>query len=1070
MKKILATLALLALAPAVTRGQFVPMTPEAVWVTAANDTTRGFVFCSGQQNNTDEAAWCLFDHITAYYKWCVVADSAWVVYQFANDDKWAVTNYVLWTASENGYYGRDPGVWELQGSNDLAEKCVQYGTNNTAVLAATWVVVDSREFPQTSAGLGPRQTPFSFSCENNLAAYNAYRLNISASCDRGVVIQFGEWTMQGHSGLPSESVLVVEGSPPGVGAVVPPFGRHIGIEPLSNIAAHVVSPVWTNSVTNVIAAVTGWETFYFDVEEGGYIPTGSGDTLSIPYIHPADAAGRILWSFAVSNWITAAVSASYPDGHVDGGGWHGVGAPVTLTPVADEGHEFFRWTGDVPPQNRYDDPLVFTCEDPVVVVAEFIPAGAAGDVRYVAEDGEDGNTGFFPTDAKRSIAAAVADLPEGGLVLVAPGQYWIYGRDPVAGQVVLDQPVVVRGVSGNPADTRVTLYPNDPWNFMFWVRHPGARVENLTISGARSFEHNNHISAGVISNCVITAGNTGNYGDKAGGIRMDGGLVTHCVISRNTIHVNENTAIGVRVMGGRLEHSLIVDNALWGDIWAPGFVAGVRASGNGSVINCTVVRNGCDSYGGVYADGDAKIVNTVIAGNATLAYSATPERAAWGGDSNCFVNCYTDTPAPINETCPAFPADILLADIAGGDFSPAPGSPLINAAINAALVVPAHVAPSVDLAGNPRVMGGVMDVGCREFNPERLSVAFNADNTLGFATAGAPAHVNFTAKVGGTNGAETLRYHWDFGDGETAEVTGSPLVSHDYGSGKFFTVSLLVTNLAVNGGSATRAYTNMLHFAAPVLWVDADSPDPAPPYDSHENAGRQIHLVLQQAIDGCEVVIRRGAYHVSDGQAVHVTKALRMRSEHDDPLEVELYHASNNGGRPLRVDNKKAWVSGLTLRDGYNAYGMGVMIDQHGGVVSNCVMRHSVLSDNSPGIGAYLNSANALLTHCVISNNSAQANMHENAFVYINAGRVENCLVTDNTIRLDANGVNQQKVSLVQVMNGSMRNCTIAGNEVTEYGAIRGDNRPASVTQCVIAGNTLKGTSAPLWTANNRVA
>jgi len=73
--------------------------------------------------------------------------------------------------------------------------------------------------------------------------------------------------------------------------------------------------------------------------------------------------------------------------------------------------EFYQWTGDVPEGMRYENPMVFDGDEPRVLRAEFVKeAPVVGNIRYVATDGKDSNTGLTLTDAKRTIASAVGSL------------------------------------------------------------------------------------------------------------------------------------------------------------------------------------------------------------------------------------------------------------------------------------------------------------------------------------------------------------------------------------------------------------------------------------------------------------------------------------------------------------------------------------------------------------------------------------------------------------------------------------------------------------------------------------
>jgi len=161
-----------------------------------------------------QEGWHLFDELygdsttapghASESKWCaprtttpVSEYGGWVVYQFPDGEKWALTNYVFWTA--NDVAGRDPYIWQIEGTNDLAEQIETHGATPAAVNNATWVPVDVRTNATTGSGWA-RLSPYSFSCEENKTPYNAYRLHILQNYNESH-LQFGEWQMQGYSGI-----------------------------------------------------------------------------------------------------------------------------------------------------------------------------------------------------------------------------------------------------------------------------------------------------------------------------------------------------------------------------------------------------------------------------------------------------------------------------------------------------------------------------------------------------------------------------------------------------------------------------------------------------------------------------------------------------------------------------------------------------------------------------------------------------------------------------------------------------------------------------------------------------
>ena len=159
--------------------------------------------------------------------------------------------------------------------------------------------------------------------------------------------------------------LQVEGSPLDAGEVDPPFGLHTDVPPA--FTASVLEPVWTNGAKTMVAVATGWKTF--EDHGNGFELADEGGTLSFEYAHPG-VASKIVWCFAVTNYITAGVSGS--NGSVSGGGWYGFGENVALTAQPVAKFLFEKWTGDVPAGLERVNPLVFACDKPRAINAVFV--------------------------------------------------------------------------------------------------------------------------------------------------------------------------------------------------------------------------------------------------------------------------------------------------------------------------------------------------------------------------------------------------------------------------------------------------------------------------------------------------------------------------------------------------------------------------------------------------------------------------------------------------------------------------------------------------------------------------
>jgi hypothetical protein len=173
------------------------------------------------------------------------------------------------------------------------------------------------------------------------------------------------------------------------------------------------------------------------------------------------------------------------------------------------------------------------------------------------------------------------------------------------------------------------------------------------------------------------------------------------------------------------------------------------------------------------------------------------------------------------------------------------------------------------------------------------------------------------------------------------------------------------------------------------------------------------------------------------------------------------------------VNHPDAWVEGVALQDGLNMNGANLYMDVRGGTVSNCVLRGGYAEWNT-GSAAYLNSEKALLTHCVVTNNTLNNhNTHPNSVLVIQHGLVENCLIAENRM-IGNTGVNLTS-AMVELLNpgtGKMRNCTFAGNDVSHRGILHSEvpNDPSRIMYCVFAGNMDVHGGKPTLTHQNCVS
>ncbi|MGA2683834.1 MAG: choice-of-anchor Q domain-containing protein [Verrucomicrobiota bacterium] len=170
-------------------------------------------------------------------------------------------------------------------------------------------------------------------------------------------------------------------------------------------------------------------------------------------------------------------------------------------------------------------------------------------------------------------------------------------------------------------------------------------------------------NAGMSSNCIFTANSSGNGGGALSGI------LYNCLLYGNTA-----------TNGGGAE--------------------------NATLYNCTVCSNtAAISSGGTFG---CSHYNTIVY------YNVAPASSNWSGGS--FSYCCTVPAAPDVDS---FTNPPVFVNPATGDYHQQTNSPTINGGINLAPTAPIIL---TDLDGNPRIVGGIEDMGAYEFQGSNLGL------------------------------------------------------------------------------------------------------------------------------------------------------------------------------------------------------------------------------------------------------------------------------------------------------------------------------------------------------------
>jgi hypothetical protein len=206
-------------------------------------------------------------------------------------------------------------------------------------------------------------------------------------------------------------------------------------------------------------------------------------------------------------------------------------------------------------------------------------------------------------------------------------------------------------------------------------------LNNCVISNNQAF-FGGGSSSGALTNCTLIA-NTA-FGSGGG---SDGSVLDGCTLVSNTV------SGGGMSSGGGSSGGILIGCTITGSSARQG-----GGSFFGVLSNCTVCGNSADdSGGGVYG---SSLRNCIVYGN-----SADGDGDNWYAPEPDFMYCCT-APDPEGTGCVTNVPQFI--DAFGGDYHLKAISPCINAGNNA------DAAGEMDLDGNARIVGGVVDMGAYE--------------------------------------------------------------------------------------------------------------------------------------------------------------------------------------------------------------------------------------------------------------------------------------------------------------------------------------------------------------------
>jgi hypothetical protein len=228
----------------------------------------------------------------------------------------------------------------------------------------------------------------------------------------------------------------------------------------------------------------------------------------------------------------------------------------------------------------------------------------------------------------------------------------------------------------------------------------------------------------TLSNCLLVA----NYCSGGGGGGAALSTLVGCVLSNNAANSGGGLASSIaynclissnRASSGGGAFSNILNNCVLKNNLATGDGGG--GAYNSTLLNCTVISNLCQSVGGGISGGTLA--------NCILYHNFAPKIPDYPNDARSTLNYCDVTPLATNGVG-NITNEPVFANLAAGDFHLQSNSPCINSGNNACVSV------TSDFDGNPRIVGGTVDIGAYEYQTPGSIISYAWLQQYGLPTDG----------------------------------------------------------------------------------------------------------------------------------------------------------------------------------------------------------------------------------------------------------------------------------------------------------------------------------------------
>jgi hypothetical protein len=621
--------------------------------------------------------------------------------------------------------------------------------------------------------------------------------------------------------------------------------------------------------------------------------------------------------------------------------------------------------------------------------------------------------------AARVIQDAVDAAAAGDEIVVTNGVYDAGGRavgtNALVNRVAVDKSLTLRSVKGPQFKViqgyQVPGTTNGDGGIRCLYLANGASLSGFTLTTGATRTQGDYVhercggglwcesTNTLVSNCVIVDNSAYYFGGGA-----YSGTLKNCTLNRNAVSENGGGGGGACIC--TLNNCALTGNS-----------ASYGGGANGCTLNnCTLTGNSAVGSGGGACGGTLN--NSIVYYN-----SALLEGANYSGST---FNYCCSTPLP-----PGL-ANVTEEPQLASAWRLSAGSPCLSRGS-------AACASGLDLDGES--WANPPSIGCDEYWSGSVTGALSVAIAAAYSNVAVGFGLDFQGVIGGRVSAS----RWDFGDGVV--VSNRPWASHAWAAAGDYVVELRAYNESYPAGVVANVTVRVL--APAVYYVALNSSSPVSPYTNWVTAARTIQDAVDAAVPRALVWVSNGLYQtgarVADGtrNRVAVDKPLTLRSVNGPQFTtIQGYQipGTTNGDGAIRcvylADG--ASLSGFTLRNGATRVGYdtgytggGVCCESANALVSNCV-----IAGNSAYIGGGV--WQGTLNDCTLANNSAGDSAGGAASSILN-----NCILLGNAASGVGGGADWS----------TLNNCVLTGNSA----GLGGGTYLSTLNNCTVTGNSAKG-------------